>query len=195
MFYSNAYLKGFDLISEVRPALEKLNREIDETIHLGILCESGQYVVYIAKLDSSRVVRMFSRLGQTVPVHCTALGKAILSLLNRDELYEILSDYDFEKFTDHTITTPEAFLKEIDLVKEQGFAIDNMEHEDTIFCIGKPFRDHNNHTAAVSISIPAYRAKTQNIDILDKKLTQTIKVIEAKLFNSVPGSQSLLDSK
>jgi IclR family KDG regulon transcriptional repressor len=183
VFYSNAYLKGFDLVGEVHSTLERLNKEVDETVHLGIVDDSVKQVVYIDKLDSSRVVRMFSSLGQAVPVHCTALGKAILSLLPSTALAKFLEGYNFEQFTKNTITTYDSFIQEIEQVKRQGYAVDNMEHEDTIFCIGKAFQDPKNQIAAISISIPAYRAKIHTIDSLNNKLTETVNFIKATLFN------------
>ena len=65
--------------------MEIINKEFDETVHLGILNSTRLGVVYIDKIESSRVVRMFSIVGQTVPIHCR-LWKSLIAALPDHEI-------------------------------------------------------------------------------------------------------------
>lgn len=179
---SSIYMKGFDFIKEIRPALEKLNRKFDETVHLGVLNNSRNMVVYVDKLESSRTVRMFSMVGQTVPIHCTALGKSLVSSLPASKVEKLLENYSFKKYTENTITTKSAFLEELEKVKEKGFAVDNREHEDTVICYGKAFSDDKGHVmAAVSISMPSHRFQESSETSLVESLNTTIHWIESRI--------------
>jgi DNA-binding IclR family transcriptional regulator len=79
-----AVLRQVDVRARARPVLERLNAEFDETVHLGRL--DGQMVTFLDSIESSRAVRVASRLGRSLPAHCTSTGKAMLSLLTTDEL-------------------------------------------------------------------------------------------------------------
>ncbi len=179
---SSIYIQGFNFVKEIHPELEKLNKKFDETVHLGILNNSRNMVVYIDKLESSRTVRMFSMVGQLVPVHCTALGKSLFAVLPESEIEKTLASYTFNRFTKNTITTKKDFLAELDKVRVNGFAMDNREHEDTIICYGKAFCSHLGRAiAAVSISIPAHRIMDHDVNSLVDSLKTTITWIESKL--------------
>lgn len=179
---SSIYMQGFDFVKEIRPGLEKLNNQFNETVHLGILNNSRNMVVYVDKLESSRTFRMFSMVGQSVPIHCTALGKSLIATLPELEAEQTLAHYTFSRFTPNTITSKKDFLAELDKVRENGYAVDNREHEDTIICYGKAFCNHIGCAiAAVSISIPAHRLMDHDVNRLVNSLNTTIAWIESKL--------------
>lgn len=179
---SQAYMESFNFREEIRPYLKRLNKQLDETVHLGVLDDDGKKVIYIDKLDSSRAVRMFSRIGQSVPIHCTALGKSMVSCLSKETLQTILEGYDFRQFTDNTITNKRNFLKEIDIVQERGFAIDNHEHEENVMCVGKAICNQLGEViAAVSVSIPVQRMNKYSLDDLVKAVIDTTDRISQKV--------------
>jgi len=182
VLFSSVFFQNFDFLKEIRPGIINLNEEFDETVHIGILNNKGSKVIYIDKQESSRAVRMFSIIGQTVPIHCTSLGKALFASLTAQESNEILERYDFQKFTETTITKKKDFLIEIEKVKKLGYAVDNRENENNIICYGKSFYNHYNQTtAAVSISIPDYRFGEKNIERVVESLTNTVEWFEKKL--------------
>ena len=186
---SRGYLAGFNFAQEIRPVLEELNRSLDETIHLGVLDATGQRVVYIDKLDSSRAVRMFSRVGQTVPVHCTALGKAILSALSADALATVLKDYRFKIFTPNTIPNRARLLAEIRRVRERGYAVDDHEHEGAVMCVGKAFRNSEGEVlGAISVSIPELRVKEDTVRRLAQHVIRGVAHIE-EIMHHIPSTE------
>ena len=172
--YSHAYLKSFNFLEEARPHLLELKNQFDETVHLGVLDESGQRVIYIDKLDSSRAVRMFSRIGQTVPIHCTSLGKSLVACVPTTALAKSLKDYEFTTYTPNTITNKEDFIKELAQVRTQRYALDNFEHEETVMCVGTSICNNNGEIiAAISISFPKQRIPANGIDNLIQAVIRT----------------------
>jgi len=161
---SQSVLAGVELRQQARPVLENLNHSWDESIHLAILDEKGTQVIYIDKIESSQAVRMVSRVGQSVPVHCTALGKAILSCFETEEVENLLANYTFKSFTPNTITNLQVLLAHLEEVKHQGFAVDNVEYEESVVCVAAPVLDSEGKAvAAVSISAPQNRLSKEDI--------------------------------
>lgn len=115
------------------PELIRLAEETSETVHLAKF--NGNAVVYIDKCDGARSIRMGSMIGRNVPLHCTGIGKAMLAALPEKELTARRKELTFERFTANTICDADRFRMEIERTRERGYAIDDCEHEDGVFCI------------------------------------------------------------
>lgn len=126
-----------------------------ETVHLAM--PSGIEVVYIAKADSVRSVRMVSHIGSRAPMYCTALGKAILAHA-APKLVDDVIQAGLIARTPHTMTSRESLLKDLDLVRARGFSLDREENELGVCCVGTPVFDYTAKViGAISVSGPAER--------------------------------------
>lgn len=161
---TGAFLSNHDLRNEGQSFLEKLAAQTEETVHLAI--PSGDQVVYIAKVDSSHSVRMASHIGVLNPMHCTALGKAILAHYPPDRVEEIIAK-GLPRRTSHTLTTPEGLRDELERVRSQGLATDDQENELGVRCTGAPIFDYTGKViGAISVSGPAGRiTKERSIEM------------------------------
>jgi DNA-binding IclR family transcriptional regulator len=150
---ANRALEDRDVRESVAPALRGLNGDTGHTVHLASY-EGGE-VVYIDKYDGRHSVRMYSRVGRRAPLHCTAVAKVLLAALPVDERTAVAESMDYPKLTANTITTPAAYLAELENVLSLGYALDNAEHEDFIHCVAAPVRGTGGTVvAAVSVSVP-----------------------------------------
>lgn len=150
---ANRALEERDVRRSSEAALRELNALTGHTVHLASY-EGGE-VIYIDKYDSTHPMRMYSRIGRRAPLHCTAVGKVLLSDLPEAKRREIAAKMEYPRLTANTITDPDAYLAELDRVRECGYAVDNSEHEDFIHCIGAPIRGQRGEVvAAVSMSVP-----------------------------------------
>lgn len=150
---ANRSLEGRDVRTVARPYLNTLNAETGQTVHLAVY-ESGD-VVYIDKLDATQSIRMYSRIGRPAPLHCTAVGKVLVSARPHDTWREIAERIEYKPFTDRTIRTPDAYLAELELVAAQDFAEDHEEHESFVNCVAVPIRNGTGAVvAALSMSVP-----------------------------------------
>jgi len=113
-------------------------------------------------------LRLYSQIGKPVRLHTAAVGKAILSQQPAEAVEEFLRRCDFERFTESTITTPEALLSELQVAHERGWAVDDGEMEDFLNCIAAPIRKSTGDVIA-AVSITALKAKT-NLAMLESKL-------------------------
>ncbi|MDA3648758.1 IclR family transcriptional regulator [Saccharopolyspora indica] len=146
-------LEDLDVRDVARAHLLELNGIGGHTVHLATL--EDDHVIYIDKVDSKHPVRMYSRIGRRAPVHCTAVGKALVADWPPAQRGQFAEALTYPKLTANTIDSATRFLTELDRVRDQGYAVDRSEHEDFIHCIAAPIRNHRGETiAAVSLSVP-----------------------------------------
>lgn len=177
---SSKLLESIDLRTEAKPYLQLLENETNEVIHL-VVFDQGE-VVYIEKLEGNELLRMHSRVGKRAPMHCTSVGKAILANLSKAEAIDILERKGMPRHTDDTITDLDQFLKELDAVREQGYALDLEENEHGITCIAAPIFDHSGNVyASVSISGTTERMTKERLNILKTRIIEIGSLISSKL--------------
>jgi len=164
-------IKNMDLRKIAHPHIEKLSKEFNETVHLGVL-DKGR-VVSIEREESGQSLSPRIFIGKRAPLHCIAVGKAIMAYLSEDEINFIIKEKGLEKFTENTITTKEGLKNELKKIQKQGYAVDNMEHEEGVRCVASPIRDYNGKViASMSVSGPAFRINESNIPIIAKKVKE-----------------------
>lgn len=174
------YFEKNELLKVAHPLLVTLSQQSGETIHLGIL--DGFEVTYVDKVNGKTAVLMVSRVGGRMPVHCTALGKALLAFQPENAWHEFVDRCGLPARTAHTITEPERFYEELRKIREQRFSIDNIENEDGIRCVAAPIFDASgNAVAAVSISSWIISMTTERVQILTTPLLETTDAISARL--------------
>jgi IclR family acetate operon transcriptional repressor len=137
------------------PALRELQQHTVHTIHFGVL--DGQVAVYVEKLQGRRPYEMPSRVGHTMPLHSSAIGKAILAFLPPRERDELIGEIKLERWTDTTITSRRALDAELKEIRARWWALDNEENQKGIRCVGTPVFNHTGQVmGAISVSAPAF---------------------------------------
>ncbi len=169
-------LERTDLLDAARPVLRKLSAHCHETVHLAVP-EDGR-MVYLDKLEGSGPFCTHSRLGRSVPMHCTALGKAVLAFLPPQKARTILVRQGMPRKTARTIVAMAAMDREFSRIRRQGFAIDDVEFEEGVRCVGAPILDHRGiPIAAISVSAPVSRmphSKAQQVGAMVRDVMATI---------------------
>lgn len=181
LYLTRNILSNSSLITVARPLLEKLVKEINETVHLCV--EENEEVVYVDKIESNQTIRMYSRIGSRAPMYCTGVGKMMLSGKEEHTLNEIISRINFTKRTNYTILTPADLLQEIANIQKAGYSLDNIENEEGIRCIAAPIYDFTGKIiASFSISGPSTRVTMERIENeLAEKILNTSKAISSQL--------------
>jgi IclR family transcriptional regulator, KDG regulon repressor len=135
-----------------RPHLEALLAEAREAPHLAVL--EGDGVVIIDRLEAPHPVRVDTYVGQRAPAHCSATGKAILAFRPAGAL----SEAPLTRYTSATIDEPAALLRELALVRERGYAVNQEEWRRGVCAIAVPIRGHGGTVvASLSLTMPTER--------------------------------------
>jgi IclR family acetate operon transcriptional repressor len=170
----------FNVHEEAIGFMRQLLDKFRETVNLAIL-EDGQ-IVYLDILEGTQSVRMAARPGQRDFAHSTAIGKSILSHLPHEDLTAILKRHGLPAMTEATITNLEALQVELQRVRERGYAIDNLENEPGVRCVGAPiFNHHAEVIAAISVSGPASRITPSQVEMIGRELIAATRAISERL--------------
>jgi IclR family acetate operon transcriptional repressor len=142
-----------------RPILRAITEVTRETANLVILDDAA--AVYIETVPSPQVVRLFTAIGNRVPLHATGAGKCLLAALPTAKRDLLLERLDLRTYTPHTIVDRAALRRALDEARERGFTIDDEEYDDGVRCIALPVGGMNEAIAAISVSAPASRFTRQ----------------------------------
>lgn len=169
-----------DLLKSSKPYTRMLMESVNEVVHLIIREETE--IVYIDKVEANNTISMASRIGKRNPMYCTATGKAILAFLQEDEILKVWNNSKIVKLTENTITDFILFKKELQTIKQNGYAIDDEENEIGVRCIGAPlFNIKGDVAGAISISGPINRITEDKIDFISKEVIKYANLISKEI--------------
>jgi IclR family transcriptional regulator, KDG regulon repressor len=153
----SAYGAPLDVVTEGQKVAVKVSETCDETVQMAI--RDGAEAVFIAKVDSSQMVRLVSTVGSRLPAHCTAVGKMLLSALSDEELVTLYKDIkQLPRMTPNSITSLKQLQQEMVQVRAHGLAYDDCESNLHVRCVAAPVYSHKGKmVSAMSISVPVMR--------------------------------------
>jgi DNA-binding IclR family transcriptional regulator len=176
---SGLFLERLDIRDIARDVLSNLVAELDETAHLVVL--DGLEVVYVDKVEGQTTIRMHSRVGHRQPLYSTAVGKSFLAYAPPSLLDAVVAA-GMPARTPSTLTTRAALEANIDGTRALGYAIDNVENELGIRCVGAPIFDHQgNVAAAVSLAGPETRLTLELVTTVGPRVAEAAREISARL--------------
>ena len=171
-----SFLRRSNVVERSRPVMHDLMMQIGETANLGI--EKSDTVIFISQVETHESIRAFFPPGTQSPMHASGIGKALLAYYDQDRIEHLLKNNTVERFTEKTITDPDALLKELALIRQQGFALDDEEKTTGMRCIAAPiFNFYNETIAGISVSGPTHRisiSDVKEISILVKQAAETL---------------------
>lgn len=173
-------LQRFDLREQVSPFMEKVSGEINEIVHLGILDKNE--VVHLDKKGEGQALTVSTRIGGRSPAHASAMGKVLLSGLSPEELTDVFLMAPLARLTPNTLVEIPKVKRELEKVRNQGFAIDNEESFPGIKCIAVPIKDHKGKTiAAVSTSVPKQRMGRERVKEIRSRMIEIGHIISQQI--------------
>lgn len=123
------------------PILRDLSVVTRLTARLAI--NEGGYPVFLDRIDGEGSIRFHAPLGQREKPHATAAGKAMLAYLPATEVRSLLEEAGMARYTPNTLTDVETLESELEGVRVEGYALDDEEEAEGVFCVGAAFFDHH----------------------------------------------------
>jgi DNA-binding IclR family transcriptional regulator len=121
---SNRYLDLSELRSRSLAWSELLASRAGEAVRVGALHGGGVLIVHhVFRPDTSLQIL---EVGEMLPLHATALGKAVLAFLDETVAADLLAG-GLPKLTGHTLATPAALRRELEATRERGYALEREE--------------------------------------------------------------------
>lgn len=145
-----------DLVNHARPVLNDLKQQCHETCYFSIIKDGYSY--YLDGVESDLPVRVVQRVGTSRPLYCTAAGRVLLAFMERQKQMDLFSSFKTKRLASFTLTDIDALHNDLNTVAQQGYAIDDQEHEAGVTEIAAPVFDANGDIiGALSISCPTMR--------------------------------------
>jgi IclR family acetate operon transcriptional repressor len=133
------------------PTLRDLSTVTGMTARLA-MNEAG-YPVFLERIDGEGSIRFHAPLGQREEPHATAAGKAILAHLLDTDVRQLIAEAGMARYTPKTVTDVETLMRELERVRSEGYALDDEEEAEGVFCVGSAFFDHQGQcSGALSVT-------------------------------------------
>jgi DNA-binding IclR family transcriptional regulator len=137
--------------AEAMPHLYELRRKTGQRVNLGLFHRNR--ILMIAGVEKPSLPVLYARFGRSLPLHCSAMGKAILAAQSEQDVKQLVKPDDLKAFTPNTITSYPKLLKEIEEVRKRGYAVNNGERALGTCCVAAVIYDVlGKADAAVSLS-------------------------------------------
>ena len=157
-----AYVGRMGLIRQARPIMEALVKQCRESAYVAVSRRGG--MVPLNSVDADQPIRLVSNIGESLPLHCTAVGKAHLAFESSEDELKARLPEGLKKYTSSTITERQALLQQLHTVIEKGYSIDSGEHVEDVRSIAVPIKDYTRQVVGtLAVSGPAYRMSTERI--------------------------------
>jgi IclR family pca regulon transcriptional regulator len=177
----HSYISGLAWYDVAQYYLEKLFREVQETVSLSIL--EGSEIIYVLRIRKRKYLPFDIQIGTKLPVYCTAMGKVLMAMGPLQKTQSILKTLEFKPLTARTITRFDKFLEELDRVRKKGYGINDEELSIGNRSVAAPIFDKNGYAvAAIHIAVPttAY-SRSQMEKILAPQVMKTAREISEAL--------------
>ncbi|MGB5797739.1 MAG: IclR family transcriptional regulator [Mycolicibacter algericus] len=136
MSVASSVFNRLDIEDAATPVLRRLSEHLRESVHIGMI--EGAHVRFIAAAEGPTAVRVASRLGRTMPAHCTSTGKALLARLSEAEVARLYPDEELERVTAHSVGTRAELQRELSRIRQQGYAVNREGSEDGVASVAVP---------------------------------------------------------
>jgi DNA-binding IclR family transcriptional regulator len=174
---------NLDIADVALPFMRSLVERVHLTSHLAVL-DQGE-AVYIEKVEAPGFFKVNTWVGRRMYLHSTSVGKVLLAWLPRQEMEAIVRPQGMKKRTPETITTVSRLLADLELVREQGYAVDDEENSTGARCLGAPIHDAMGKvTAALGVSGTLTQVDEENLSRIADALKETARRISRQLIKS-----------
>jgi DNA-binding IclR family transcriptional regulator len=172
-------LDDIDFPRWAQPYLQRLCAECGETVDLAVL--DGAHVIFLQVVESPQRVKIAAAIGQRLPAHCTASGKAFMAYLPSDQVSRILAA-GLARYTPKTRVVPTDLFHELASTRERGFAISEQEYEKDINAVAAPILDASRFPLAVIAAVgPSYRFTRERMLSLGQSVRETAEAIACEV--------------
>ena len=155
------YIQHMGLLQQAKPVMLDVVQTCRETVYVTVMRQGK--VVPIDMVEPDQAVRIVSHIGESLPLHCTAVGKVHLAFETGEEAQRSLPD-SLDVHTEKTITDHGTLKSQLSEVFQNGYAIENGEHLADVQTVAVPIRDYTRTVVgSLAVSGPAYRIGTERL--------------------------------
>lgn len=164
----------------VYPVLRRLAESTGESVNLGVL--AGDRVVVVERVESAKPLRFTQPPGTRVPLHASAMGKALLAFNEDIREQHLTSGRRLDRLTPKTHTVVKHLRSELEEIRARGWSTDDEEGHVGVRCVGAPVRDGAALArAAIAVQAPSVHVPVERFGELGPEVTRAAKEISTLL--------------
>lgn len=148
----------------VQPYLDEVAHAVDHSCSLAVLDEDA--AVFIARAAVRRVMTITLAPGARVPACASAVGRALLTGLEQEELRDYLRHVPQVPYTDRTVTEPEEIARLVAEARGQGWVLLDQELEAGVRSVAVPIHDSGGRVPA-AVTVGTHTGLVDSDTLLD----------------------------
>jgi len=157
-----SFLSSQDLWSSAEPFMREFTAKVGESCSMAVLDDTD--IIYIVRVPTKRIMTITLNVGSRLPAHATSMGHILLASLSSKELEHYLTTAELIKYTNKTLITKQDLKRELDVVRERGWAIAEQQLEEGLRSIAVPIKNrHDKVIAAINCSANAARTDEETL--------------------------------
>src|SRR5277367_3683056 len=156
------YIHHMGLVHQARPILTDIAHRAGESSFVAILRRRGVVPLEVAEPEG-RPVKIITPIGEALPLHCTAVGKAYLAFDSEEQLMATLPE-QLDRYTDRTILDRAVLIEQLQAVARDGYSYDRGEYSEDVSSVAVPIRDYTRSVVgSLAVAGPTYRIPAERI--------------------------------
>lgn len=177
----NVYRDSLELRSVALPIMQALALSVGETVLINIISDFQK--ITIEKVNGPQGLRPAIKVGHVLPVHIGSSGKVLLAFMEKEKIDEWLQKQELQAFTEHTIINKEVLKKELEQIREIGYAVGFEERTVGGAGVSAPIFDYSGKViASLSVVGPDTRIKNFGTDKMGAAVVAAAKEISKLMF-------------
>jgi IclR family transcriptional regulator, blcABC operon repressor len=188
--FAHAYLRTTDITKEFVYAGDELGELADEGVVLAVL--DGTDAVYVGCRNGSRPLGVTYRIGMRLPASCTATGKALLSTLPDTQIKQLYRGISLPAVSPHSHTSLKSLFADLADIRRRGYAVDDEETREGMYCIGAPVFDVSGSHAIAAVAVSTLKAEG---DAHQRQVAESVVRLAGILTRRLGGATSLSASR
>lgn len=166
------------IVNTALPIMRELANETRETVILTMV--QNQQAVCIERIESPRPIRLSFERGRARPLHAGASAKVLMAYLDERAQEEIIN-HGLQRFTENTITNPEAMRAELQRIRSQGFVLSRQELDSGAAAVAAPIFGGTDLVAGLSVAGPMGRMEAAGLDRLTNRVREAAEQISQQV--------------
>lgn len=185
----STFARRKNFTTHAMPYLRRLRDQTRETANLAVVDDAS--IIVLTRIESREIMRSVTKVGGRVAMVASGVGKAVLATYSDEDVHVIIQRQGMPRLTEKSITRPGELLKELQIIRRQGYAVDDEEARIGLRCVAAVvYNDCSEPLAAISVSGMPSRITDERLPQIGKIVCETAAELTAALGGKPPAPRS-----